>query len=216
MPVSLTLWYHPFSSFCRKVLIALHECYADFGTVLVDLGDEESRRAFLAEWPLGKFPVLRDNATGELMPESTIIIEYLADRFPAVNLIPTDPVEARAVRLWDRFFDHYVMHPMQRIVADRLRPKEARDALGVGQARSQLRTSYAHIERELAGRNWAAGSNFSMADCAAQPALLFARMVEPWSKLPALDAYVARLQARPSVKRSDAQAAPYEQFFPQE
>jgi glutathione S-transferase len=214
--MALTLWYHPFSSFCRKVLIALYECEAEVDPIIVDFGDEASRQAFLAIWPLGKFPVLRDEATGETMPESTIIIEYLADRFPTAALIPADAAAARNVRLWDRIFDHYVMHPMQRIVADRLRPKGSRDPIGVEQARAQLRSAYAYLDRELAGRNWAAGDGFSMADCAAQPSLLFARMVEPWDKLPALDAYVARLQARPSVKRSDTQAAPYEQFFPQE
>jgi len=214
--MALTLWYHPFSSFCRKVLIALHECNAEVDPIIVDFGDEVSRQAFLAVWPLGKFPVLRDEATGEMMPESTIIIEYLADRFPAAALIPADAAAARKVRLWDRIFDHYVMHPMQRIVADRLRANENRDPIAVEQARAQLRSAYAFLERELAGRSWAAGDSFSMADCAAQPSLLFAQMVEPWGKLPALDAYVARLQARPSVKRSDAQAAPYEQFFPQE
>lgn len=212
----LTFWYHPFSSFCRKALIALYECNAAFDAIIVDLGNEESRAAFLAVWPLGKFPVLRDEASGELMPESTIIIEYLANRFPEAGLIPADAGAARTVRLWDRFFDHYVMHPMQRIVADRLRPRDMRDPMGVEQARAQLRTSYSHLERELAGRSWAAGDRFSMADCAAQPALHFARLVEPWSPSPSLDAYFARLQSRPSVIRSDSQAAPYEKFFPQE
>jgi glutathione S-transferase len=214
--VALTLWFHPFSSYCRKALIALYECGAAFEPVIVDLGEEASRAAFLSIWPIGKFPVLRDEATGELLPESTIIIEYLADRFPAAGLIPADAAAARRVRFWDRFFDNHIHLPMQRIVADRLRPRDRRDPLGVEQARAQLRSAYAYLERELAGRRWAAGEDFSMADCAAAPALHFGRLVEPWSGRPAIDGYFARLEQRPSIARSDAEAAPYSQLFPQE
>ena len=213
--MSLTLWYHPFASFCMKALIALYECDAAFTPIVVDLGDEDSRNAFYALWPIGKFPVIRDETTGEMVPESTIIIDYLADRFPAAGLIPADPRAAREVRMWDRFFDNYVHLQMQKIVADRLRPKPDRDPYGVAEARAQLHRAYDIFEKRLAGRQWASG-DFSLADCAAAPALYYAWKVEPWADRPALTAYLDRLHARPSFARVLAEAEPYAHFFPQE
>lgn len=213
--MTLTLWYHPFASFCMKALIALYESGAPFDPVIVDLGDEASRNAFLAVWPIGKFPVIRAAGSGEMIPESTIIIEYLAERYPQALLIPTEPAAAREVRLWDRFFDNYVHVPMQKIVADRLRGREARDPQGVAEARAQMRKAFGLLETRLAEREWAAGG-FSMADCAAAPALHYAWKVEPWQDRPALSAYFARLNARPSVARVFAEAQPYAHFFPRE
>lgn len=213
--MALTLWYHPFSSFCMKVLIALYECGATFEPIIVDLGDESARAAFYALWPVGKFPVMRDETSGELVPESTIIIEYLAHRYPAAGLIPAEPVAAREVRLWDRLFDDHLHQHMQKVVADRLRPIDSRDRLGVAEARVRIGQSYDLIERRMEGREWAAG-DFSMADCAAAPALHYARKVEPWGDRPALSAYFSRLARRPSFARILAEAEPYADFFPQE
>jgi len=214
--MALTLWYHPFSSFCMKAVIALYECGAPFDPVIVDLGDPASRDAFIAVWPLGKFPVVRDAARSEVIPESTMIIEYLADRYPGAGLIPADRDSAREVRLWDRLFDNYIHVQMQRIVADRLRPTGSRDPRGVADARTQLRQTYDLLESRLAGREWAAASGFTMADCAAAPALHYAWMVEPWTGRPALSAYLDRLRLRPSIARVLAEAEPYAHFFPQE
>ncbi|WP_422785839.1 glutathione S-transferase family protein [Rhizorhabdus argentea] len=213
--MALTLWYHPFSSFCMKALIALYECGAAFDPVIVDLGDESARAAFYALWPIGKFPVLRDEASGELVPESTIIIEYLAHRHPAAGMIPAEPAAAREVRLWDRLFDDHLHHHMQKVVADRLRPVDSRDPYGVAEARARIRQSYDLIERRMEEREWAAG-DFSMADCAAAPALHYAWKVEPWGDRPALSGYFSRLASRPSFARVLAEAQPYAHFFPQE
>ena len=78
----LTLHFHPLSSFCHKVLIALYENGTPFTPKLVDLGDEEQRDASAQLWPIGKFPVLQDDARGETVPESSIIIEYLDQHYP--------------------------------------------------------------------------------------------------------------------------------------
>ena len=214
--MALTLWYHPFSSFCMKALIALYECGAAFEPVIVDLGDPASREAFLAVWPIGKFPVVRDETSGEVIPESTMIIEDLADRYPRSRLIPVDHDTAREVRLWDRLLDNYIHLHLQRFVADRLRPIGDRDARGVSEARAQLRQTYDLLEARLADRKWVATAGFTMADCAAAPALHYAGKVEPWTGHSALSAYFDRLRLRPSFARVLAEAEPYAEFFPQE
>ena len=185
----LTLHSHPFASFCQKVLIALYENGTQFTPVLVDFGDPDSAAAFRALWPIAKMPVLHDSANGRIVPESSIIIEYLALNFPGpVALIPADPQAALGVRLADRFYDLYVEQPLQAIVADRIRPEGARDPFGVAAARDRLATAYAIIEQDMANRTWAAGEDFTMADCAAGPALFYADWVAPlgddWPNVP--------------------------------
>jgi glutathione S-transferase len=213
--MSLKLYYHPFASFCQKVLIALYENDIAFEPHLVDLGDLKSRAEFLAIWPIGRFPVLSDDTNGRLIPESTIIIEYLAQHYSGpADLVPRDPDLALRTRQWDRFFDNYVDVPMQKIVTDCLRPPSRNDTHGVEEARGVLKTNDI-IEREMADKEWVNGSVFSMADCAAAPALYYADLVEPFGGThPSLTAYFERLMSRPSFVRVVEEAKPYRHVFP--
>ncbi|RWK12135.1 glutathione S-transferase family protein [Mesorhizobium sp.] len=214
--MSLTLHFHPLASFCWKPLIALYENDTPFAPVIVDLGDEQSRAAFLEVSPTGKMPALRDDARNRTVLESTIVIEYLAACYPGpVELIPADTDLAIQVRQADRFYDFYVQEPMQKIVGDRLRPRDQTDPFGVEQARAQLRNSYAIIEREMEERTWAAGETFTMADCSGAPALFYANKVEPFGeKFPAVKRYHDRLLERPSFARVLEEAQPYFKLFP--
>jgi glutathione S-transferase len=202
--MSLTLHFHPLASFCWKPLIALYENATPFTPVIVDLGNAESRAAFLEISPSGKMPALRDDARDRTMLESTI-----------VDLVPADIDLALAVRQADRFYDFYVQEPMQKIVGDRLRPQDKTDPFGVEQARDQLRNSYAIIEQDMQSKTWAMGDAFTMADCAASPALFYANKVEPFGdNYPAVKRYHDRLVQRPAFARVIEEAQPYFKFFP--
>jgi len=216
--MTLKLYYHPFASFCQKALIAFYENDIAFEPEIVDLGDPDSRAAFAAVWPLAKFPVLRDEARDLTIPESTTVIEYLAQTFPGgAQLIPSDPAGALQARLWDRFHDNYVAAPMQKIVTDRLRPAGSEDPQGVAEARALLGTAYGILETEMAAKTWAVGEAFTLADCAAAPALYYANLVQPFDReRPHLQAYFDRLLARPSFARVVEEAKPYRPLFPQE
>jgi glutathione S-transferase len=214
MPMSPTFYYHPLSSFCWKVLIALYEAGVPFEPRLVNLGDPKDRAAFEAVWPLARFPVLRDEARGKTIPESSIIIDYLAMTEPrAASLVPRDPELALQARLLDRLLDAYVHLPLQRVVADRLRPDGQHEPFGVEQEKSQIRAGYSLIAPMIAGP-WAIGEAFTLADCAALPALFYAHYAVPLDDWPALGAYLGRLKARPSVARVLAEAEPFFQYFP--
>ena len=179
--MSLKLYFHPLASFCHKALIALYENGIAFEPVLVDLSDEASSAAFRAVWPMAKMPVLRDNGAMARSAESTIVVEYLDAFYPGTTrLLPADPDRAWQTRLWDRFYDHYVQEPMQKIVTDRLRPAGDNDAWGVEQAKAQLHQVYALIEQQLDARTWTMGDAFTLADCAAAPALFYADTVVPF------------------------------------
>ena len=142
--MTLTLHYHPLSSYCWKALIALYETGAPFEPVLLNLGDPVERAAHLARWPMGKMPVLTDEARGETVPEASVIVDYLDRYYPGPTpLTPTDPDQAWRTRLWDRFFDLHVHNAMQRIVADRIRPAGQQDPFGLAEARAQLATALA-------------------------------------------------------------------------
>ncbi|MBZ9678992.1 glutathione S-transferase family protein [Mesorhizobium sp. ES1-1] len=214
--MSLTLHFHPLASFCWKPLIALYENETAFASVIVDLGDEQSRTAFRKMSPSGKMPVLRDDARDRTVPESSIIVEYLATHYPGpVELLPTDIDLASEVRVADRFYDFYVQEPMQKIVGDRLRPAGKTDPFGVEQARDQLRNAYAAIEQDMRTKTWAVSERFTMADCAAAPALFYANKVEPFGDtFPAVKTYHDRLMERPSFARVIEEARPYFKLFP--
>jgi len=214
--MALTLYYHPLSSFCWKVLIALYENDTAFTPVLVDLGDPASRADFLKVWPIGKFPVIRDAARDRIVPESSIIIEYLAQHFPGkVALVPADPEAAQQMRLRDRVIDLYLHLPMQKVVGDRLRPEGSKDPYGVEQARTTMRTALDLLERRIAGRRWLMGDAFTMADCAAAPALYYANKVLPFGDThKEATTYLERLAQRPSFARVLKEAEPYFKLFP--
>jgi glutathione S-transferase len=216
--MSLTLHFHPLASYCHKVLIALYENGTPFTPNIVDLGNETERAALLKLWPIGKFPVLRDDARDQTIPESTVIIEYLDRYYPGrTRFIPDDADRARQARLRDRFYDLYVHEPMQKIVGDRLRPQGNKDPHGVEEAKARLRTAYGMIDRVMATQTWAAGEAFSLADCAAAPALFYANEVMPFgASHPNIAAYFARLKARPSYARVLTEAEPYFSMFPRE
>lgn len=214
--MAITLYSHPLASFCHKVLIALYEKGTPFENKVVDLMDKDSSADFFNLWPVGKIPVLRDEKRDRTIPETTIIIEYLDQHYPGARaLLPEDEDKRLDARLWDRFFDLYVQTPMQKIVVDRLRAEGEHDLRGVADSTAALQTAYGMIERQMARRTWAIGETFSIADCAAAPALFYAGIVAPFSAThPATAAYFERLVERPSFKRVITEARPYFQLFP--
>jgi glutathione S-transferase len=215
--MSLTLYFHPLSSFCWKALIALYENDTPFTPRMINLGDEAERGALLKLWPIGKFPVLRDDARGQTVPESSIVIEYLDRYYPGSTRFVSGGAEsAWQTRLRERFYDLYVHAPVQKIVGDRLRPEAAKDPHGVEEARAQLRMSYDMIEQQMAAGPWAMGDAFGLADCAAVPALFYGNKVQPFGDVRQnVAAYLDRLTARPSVARVLKEAEPYFKYFPQ-
>jgi len=212
--MSLTLWYHPLSSFCWKALIALYEADAPFTPRAVNLGDPADRAAFQAVWPLAKFPVLTDDASGAVTPESTIIVEWLAAHVPSARgLVPDDSDAALKTRLIDRLADSYIHLPFQQIVSERLRPADAKDPFGVAQNKRLIAQGY-DLLVAMVGDPWALGEAFTLADCAALPALYYADYGVSLDGWPTLRAYLERLKGRPSVARVLAEAEPYFQYFP--
>ncbi|WP_256830414.1 glutathione S-transferase family protein [Pseudomonas sp. Pse1] len=210
--MSLTLYFHPLSSYCHKVLIALNECGVEFERRIINLGNDADRLELQLLWPMGKFPVLHDQLRKRDVAESSVIIEYLDHYYGGLHpLLPSDWGRALDVRFWDRFFDNYVHSPMQEIVADRLRGTHA----DLSAARTTLATAYGMIERQLAGNAWIVGDDFSLADCAAAPALFYASTLVPFSaECPGLSAYFERLASRPSFARVIEEAKPYFGFYP--
>jgi glutathione S-transferase len=214
--MAFTLYYHPLASYCHKVLVALHESGTRFRGRIIDLGNPVDQAEMNALWPVGKFPVLRDEATGRTIPESTVIVEYLCEHAEgAADLLPADPDARLDVRLWDRVFDNYVQTPMQKIVADRFRPEGGHDPQGVADARVSLHQAYDLLEARLVPGAWAVGDRFTLADCSAMPALFYASILEPFAdRHVRLSAYFDRLMDRPSVRRTLDEARPYFPMFP--
>jgi glutathione S-transferase len=216
LEMALILHMHPLASYCHKVLIALYENETPFTPRIVDLGDAQARADFAALWPTAKIPLLQDTARARIVPETSIMIEYLDRHYPGRKpLLPADADARLEARLWDRLFDSYVMTPTQNIVANRLRSESERDPRSVSEATATLHMAYDLIERHMAFRQWAAGDAFSLADCAASPALFYASIIVPFAPTHVhLAAYFDRLMSRPSVARTITEARPYFHYFP--
>ena len=209
--MSLVLHQHPFAMYCWKALIALYERDVPFTAELV----EADRSALAALWPPASIPVLVDDSV--VLAESSIIVEHLDRHGDAPSLIPTATDEALQARLWDRVADGYVTTPVQKIVGDALRPPNAKDPHGVSEAHATLDLAYATLDRQLNGRDhdgWLAGNGFTLADCAAAPALHYADVLHPLDRdahpaltallRPGTDAIVGRSRGRggPPVPRA--------------
>ena len=201
--MTMKLYYHPLSSFCQKALIALYERAVPFEGVIVDLTDAEQRAALEALWPIGKFPVLRDEDRGVTVPEASLVIEYADRAGSGPAMIPADPDAALQVRLWDRFFDNYIHLPMQKVVGDTFRPEGRKDPAGIEEAKAQIARSWAILDEALArhGQDWASGAAFTLADCAAAPAIFYGNVVQPFDGHPHVEAYFERLLDRASFAR---------------
>ncbi|HEX5960538.1 MAG TPA: glutathione S-transferase family protein [Rhodanobacteraceae bacterium] len=212
--MSLKLFGHRFSSYTQKALTALYENDIPFEFLDLSPDNPDVHAEFARRWPIRKFPLLVDGERQVM--EATCIIEYLDDHFASpVRLIPADAGAAIEVRMLDRFFDNYIHTPQQRIVANALRPEADRDPYGVNEARAALGTAYAWLDQHLAGREWAAGGAFSLADCAAAPALFYAdwtRRIDAGFRN--VHAYRTRLLERPSFARCVEGGRPYRHLFP--
>lgn len=212
--MTLKLYYHPFSSYCQKALVALYENAVPFESHILDGPDSPAFRELAERWPMKRFPVLVDGERTVI--EASCIIEYVGLYAPGlVRLIPGDPRAALEVRTMDRFFDNYVSTPQQRIVADSLRPEDVRDPCGVLEARNMLDTAYTWLDKVMSHREWAAGEHFSLADCGAAPFLFYADWTHPIGNAhPNVAAYRRRLLERPSFARAVDEARPYRKLFP--
>lgn len=205
----LKLYAHPFSSYSQKVLIALWANDIAFDYRMLE--DPDAAREWESLWPIRRFPVLADG--DRVVFEASAILEHLdAHHRGPVPLVHGDGVQTRML---DRFFDHYVMEPMQKIVLDHRREPSQRDAFGVAEAYAMLDRAYAWLDGHMASRTWAQGHVFGMADCAAAPALFYADWVHAIpDALPDLRAYRARLLAHPHMARAVDEARPYRSYFP--
>lgn len=208
------LYSHPFSSYCQKVLTALYENGTEFDTRMLGPEDPSAYEDLCGMWPVKRFPILLDGE--KQVFESSIVIEYLSLHYPGpVKLIPDDADAALDVRMMDRFFDNYISTPQQKVVFNAIRAEEHRDPYGVTEARDMLDAAYGWLDERMADREWAAADAFSLADCAAAPALFYADWTHPIGEQFAnVRAYRSRLLARPSFARAVDEARPYRAFFP--
>lgn len=210
----LALYGHPFSSYTQKVLIALYENAIPFDFRCIGPETPEHAAEWLRRWPLHKFPLLVDGDRN--VAETSIIIEYLQLAHPGpARLVPADPAVALEVRFLDRFFDLHVMNWVQHAVNGALSGDEAKRREGLALATEKLELAYAWLDAQLGGRAWATGPEFTMADCAAAPALFYADWTHPISaSYRVLRAYRARLLARPSFARAVDDARAFRPLFP--
>lgn len=207
----MKLFYHAISAYSQKVLTALHEKQlTGWQGELVSLFDAKQAAEHRQRNPLGKLPVLETD-TGEMLAESTVIIEYLDSHFDSgTRIIPGDKDLALRARYWDRVFDLYVNDPMTAIFFDSRRPPEEKDARGVARAKATLERSLPMIEHSLAKAGpWITGEAYSLGDIAASPALSFLRFLYPLDQYPHIVGYTGRLLERPSYMRVVEDAAPH-------
>ncbi|MDH3747995.1 MAG: glutathione S-transferase family protein [Gammaproteobacteria bacterium] len=203
----MKFYYHPISSYCQKVMIAFYEKDVEFEPEIVALMDPEEREKYREIYPMGKVPalVLDDD---RLIPESSIIIEYL-DGIAEPKLIFGDADQRRKIRFKDRMYDLYLNESVSTLIFQEMKPESERDQERIDTAKFRIDTMYGFMEHEFANQPYSNGETFGMADCAATPALYYARHKAPFDKHKHISAYWDRLASRPSVQRVMTEAEPY-------
>lgn len=197
----MKFYHHPISTYSLKAHAALLEKEIEFEAIIVNLGDASAHEEYRQIYPLGKVPVL-EQADGHLIPESTIIIEYLNDRYTeGQRLIPEDPELARQVRLHDRQFDLYLNDPRVSLIFENMKPKEKRDEKRIAKWARYIELSHQQLGEAIADKEWIVGEEFTMADLAAAAGLMYAQTAMPFDDYPAVGAYWERLQKRPSIAK---------------
>jgi glutathione S-transferase len=193
------------SNFATKSRIAIYEKGANVEIVAVPGGDMKSPD-YLKVNPLGKIPTL--DADGPIIPESEVINEYLEEKFPNPPLMPKSP-EARAhVRWFTRYHDLYLDPPIRALFAH-LNPK-SRDEKVVNEKLSDIHQRLDQLESMMApAGNFAAGAEFTLADCALVPTTFFYVNVlpgfgakSPLEGRPKYTAWWSKVQTRPSVSKA--------------
>jgi glutathione S-transferase len=204
----MKFYYFPLSTYGQKTLMALYEKNVDFEAAIVDLRDENQRDEYKKVYPLGKIPLLvRDD--GWLIPESTIIIEYIDTHFGSgPQLIPEDKDKARQVRFMDRMSDLYVNESVTTLLFQGWKPEAERDQQRIESAQFRAGVMYDYLNKTLEGKEWLMGE-FSMADCAVAPPLLYAQRIFPFDGHANIVSYWERVQSRPSYRKVLAEAQPY-------
>ena len=204
----MQLYYFPPSTYSQKVLIALEEKKVSFEREIVNLLDEKTRNEYREFYPLGKIPLLKRD-DGWIIPESSIIIEFLETEYPQFQqLISSDPVLARQTRFMDRMNDLYLNDPVATLLFESWKPAKQQDAAKIDAAKSHLSTIYQYMNKNLTGKDWLV-EDFSMADCAAAPALLYAQQVFPFAGNAEIERYWQNLNQRESVRTVFEHAQPY-------
>jgi glutathione S-transferase len=203
----LKLYYNPLSTYSQKAMIAFNEKGVAYESNVVNLMSPEGRAAFEQVNPLGKLPFMKPSEDWQV-PESTSIIEYLEDKFPNTpRLIPADREAARLVRFMDRMSDLYYNDPVVELLFQPLGFR-GKDEEKAAKARKYVAISHGHWDKRLASQLWMCGDQFTMADCAAIPAMYYAQTAAPFEAFPNVVAYWKRAQERPSYAKVVAEFEP--------
>jgi len=202
----MKLFYNPISTYSQKVLIALYEKGIDFEAEIVNLMDPDARSQYRDVYPLGKIPCLQLE-DGHIIPESSIIIEYL-DPLAEPTLIKGDADETRRIRFKDRMFDLYLNEAVVTLLFQAMKPEDEQDPERIEKAKFNIATMYRFMENEFSKQSYANGEEFLMSDCAAAPGLFYAEQYAPFGEHQNISAYWERLKSRPSIQRTQEEAAP--------
>ncbi len=207
----MKFYYHPISSYCQKVLVAMYEKGVEFEPHIVSLMDPEMRAQYRDIYPMGKVPLLVVD-DDHLIPESSIIIEYL-DSVADPELIVGDAEQRRKIRFKDRMFDLYLNDSVSTLLFQGMKPDPERDQERIDTSKFRIETMYGFMEQEFGNQPYANGEEFSMADCAAMPALFYAQRTAPFDAYENISAYWNRLASRPSIRRVISEAEPHVRAF---
>lgn len=192
------------STFSSKTKVVLEEKGLPYRVERVRIGDVWKKTPeVLARNPLGKVPWIDDGDV--TVYDSSVINEYLNDRYPSPALLPVDPVARARARALENYADEIILSVhVPRIWMPWWSPPESRNATEMQRAREDLAArALPFVEERLDGREYLAG-DFSLADV---PFMALAMVLQvdgmPLEGLPLLSAYLERLRARPSYRAID-------------
>jgi glutathione S-transferase len=207
----MDLYFSYTSTYSQKVLLGFYEKSVPFNPQRLDLGDRQAHARYREFYPFGKVPLLvRDD--GRMIPESSIILEYIDHRFPrGPQLIPADHEQALHVRLLDRMCDQFLNDPVVTLILESWKLPGQQNVDVIDNATEKVGLMYRYLGDHLEGREFLAGDHFTLADCAAIPPLYYARAFADFASIDNLQRYWERVSQRPALLKLQNEAKPYVQ-----
>ena len=207
--MSVVVYEHPLSPYAQKVKIALDEKGVIYETKMPSaIGTGRVDKEFLEANPRGEVPVLLDGHSA--LFDSTIILEYIEDRWPEPALLPKAPLQRARARTIEEVMDSH-FEPINWGMGEIRWFKRAEGHLAQEierRAAAQARGLYEWLSRMLGSEKWFGGETFGWADAAVVPYLNGARGngIGPHESSP-LGLWLSRVNARPSVAKANQAAA---------
>lgn len=198
----LKIYYHPLSTFARRIRMALIEKGLDMDTEFVEVdmtAGAHKRQPYLSLNPYGRVPTLEED-DGFVLYESTAILEYLEATHPTPPLVPSEARERVCVSQHMKLCDLQLARQTGTIIfPKRFLPQDRWNVVVMAQAKQEIESHLEILEHALRGKDYIVGNSYSLVEICYTPFVEFFPLMDIVPP-PYVASWTARILARHSAQ----------------